>query len=364
MPPLTKWFGITTEDSERYLDVEADYARQIVEKVLTMQAASAAKQKRGLCRGTHAKGIAVRARFEVFDVKAGRDSALGAKLAKGIFASPAVYDAVVRFGNADPSVNSDFKPDVRSLSFSVDLSTAAGLFGAVLRQDFSMQNATTLPLNDVRTFLATMTVLAAKNQAKALLSLSFRDQLRVARTVSLVQMQSRQPMKPYQKLRYWSTVPFSHGAGEFVKQSLTPQPANPGVELQKDNPNAQQDELRRHLTEDKEMSSFDFGLQLLDATKMTYREKPQDRKFWIENASVEWDEMEAPFHTLGRLRLLPRSELSSDESEAIYFDVTGNATSDSAPVGSINRARQLSEMASRRIRLQTKKGDTLSQCPF
>jgi hypothetical protein len=263
MPPFTKWFGITTDDGERYLDVEADYARQIVEKVLSVQAASAAKQKRGLCRGTHAKGIAVRARFEVFDVNAGRDPVLGARLAKGIFVRPGVYDAIIRFGNADPNVNSDFKPDVRSLSFSVDLSTAAGVFGNVLRQDFSMQNATTLPLNDVRTFLATMTVLAAKNQVAGLMSLSFRGQLRVARTISLVRMQSRQPLKPYQKLRYWSTVPFSHGPDEFVKQSVTPLGDNPCREMKKGNPNAQQDELRRHLTEDEKMSSFDFGLQLL-----------------------------------------------------------------------------------------------------
>ena len=86
-----------------------------------MQAKAAAKQHRPLGRGTHVKGVCARAQFEVFDVTAGRDRALAARLAKGIFAKPGVYPATVRFANADPNKNSDFKPDVRSLSFSVDL---------------------------------------------------------------------------------------------------------------------------------------------------------------------------------------------------------------------------------------------------
>jgi hypothetical protein len=42
---------------------------------------------------------------------------------------------------------------------------------------------------------------------------------------------------------------------------------------------------------------------------------------------------------------------SPEESNATYFDVTGNATPDSAPVGSINRARHLAEVASRKARM-------------
>ena len=34
-----------------------------------------------------------------------------------------------------------------------------------------------------------------------------------------------------------------------------------------------------------------------------------------------------------------------------YFDVTGNTARDSAPVGSINRARQQGEVASRKARI-------------
>ncbi len=85
---------------------------------------------------------------------------------------------------------------------------------------------------------------------------------------------------------------------------------------------------------------------------MTYWGKARDANFWIENASVEWSEAEAPFHRVARLTLMANSQLSVEASEAIYFDVTGNSTPDSRPVGSINRARCPAEVASRRARAQ------------
>ena len=98
------------------------------------------------------------------------------------------------------------------------------------------------------------------------------------------------------------------------------------------------------------MSSFDFGVQFLDAEKMTYWGKRHDANFWIENASVEWNETEAPVHTVGRLTLLANSQLLSDAADAVYFDVTENSLANSTPVGSINRARQQGEEASRKAR--------------
>ena len=350
---LTKWFGVTGSDAERNIDAEHAYVDEIVEKVLLMQANAAAKQHCPLRRGTHAKGVAVRAQFEVFDMAIGRDGELEARLAHGIFKKPGLYPATVRFANSDSNANSDFKPDVRSLSFSVDLTCdgTAVPEGGVERQDFSMQSATTLPLNDARAFLATVRVLTASSPLKGLGSLPLRDRLRVLRAITLAQLQSRRSLKPYQQLRYWSTVPFRHGPADVVKQCATPSPSNLSHPLRGKNSDALQDELLRHLEEDGTMSSFDFGLQFLDAEKMTYWGKRQDASFWIENASVEWKEAEAPFHTVARLTLTPKSRLSQDASEAAYIDVTGHSTADSTPVGSINRARWRAEAASRQARI-------------
>src|SRR5258705_6588972 len=162
---LTRLFGVTASDAERDLAREQADIEAITERSLLMQANSASQQRRPLGRGTHVKGVCTRAQFEVFDVAQGRDPELAARLAKGIFAKPGVYPAVVRFGNADPKKNSDFKPDVRSLSFSVDLTR----YGTVVleanhdRQDFSMQNTKTLPINDSSAFVALSKVLTASS---------------------------------------------------------------------------------------------------------------------------------------------------------------------------------------------------------
>jgi hypothetical protein len=353
MMTMASWFGVTETNAQRCPALEKANIDAIAEKSLLMQANAAHGQHRSLCRGTHAKGVCVRGRFEVSDVAVRYDAVLAARLAKGIFARPGTYPAIVRFGNADSNVNSDFKPDVRSLSFSVDLTRGGTVIpvGGPSRQDFSMQNATTLPINDSPAFLATIKLLTAANPLAGLWSLSFKDKLKVVRTLALAELQAHQKIKAYQQLRYWSTVPFRHGPVDVVKYCATPAAGNSAHPLQRNNPNGLQDELIRHLREDSTMSSFDFGVQFLDTGKMTYRGKTRDADFWIENASIEWDETLAPFITVGRLTLEENSRLSREASEAVFFDVTANATPDSKPVGSINRARWQAEVACRKARM-------------
>jgi hypothetical protein len=349
---LTKMFGVTENDAERELGSERACVEAIAEKVLLMQKNSAAQQSRPLARGTHAKGTCARGEFEVYDLKAMYEPNFAARLAKGIFAASGIYPAVVRFGNADSKVNSDFKADVRSLSFSVDLSGPGAVPAASprSRQDFALQNTTTLPINDARAFLAVMKLLTASNPAAGLLSLSFKDKLRVFRILTLVQIQAHQKIRPYQLLRFGSNTPFRHGPVDVVKYSAIPLDRNLARPLSRGNSNALQDELLRHLRDDSVMSGFDFAVQFLDVERLTYWGKRHDANFWIENASIEWKESEAPFHTLARLTLLSRSQLVGAAASAVAFDVTGNATPDSVPVGSINRARQRGEIASRNAR--------------
>src|SRR6266478_907288 len=219
---LTRWFGVTVSDADRSVAAEKTDIEEIAVKSLLMQKNAATAQHRSLCRGTHASGVCVRARFEILDVAAKRAPELAARLAKGIFAKPGVYPAVARFANADSNINSDFKPDVRSLSFSVDLIQGGTADTGASRQDFSMQNATTLPINDAPAFLATIKVLTASNPVAGLWSLPFKDKLKVVRTLALAELQARQKIKPYQQLRYWSTVPFRHGSDDVVKFSAIP----------------------------------------------------------------------------------------------------------------------------------------------
>ena len=122
--------------------------------------------------------------------------------------------------------------------------------------------------------------------------------------------------------------------------------------MNRTDPDTLQDELVRHLETDSQMSCFDFALQFLDTESMTYWGRKRDANFWIENASVEWKESQAPFHTVARLTLLPKSEIAPATCEAWHIDVTANSTPDTTPLGSINRARRYAEAASREARLK------------
>ena len=153
-PPATP--DAVTTGFERKLPTEQQDIADIVAGILAVQARFARKQKRPLGRGTHTKGVAVRGTFEVFDVaRTVNDPALGARLARGLFARPGIYPATIRFANAASTINADSKPDVRALSFAVEV--PAGVFGTQpTRLDFSMNNAPTFPINDAHAFAAFM----------------------------------------------------------------------------------------------------------------------------------------------------------------------------------------------------------------
>lgn len=339
---------------ERLLATENNDIQEIVRGILLAQSRFAAKQKRDLARGTHAKGVCVRGTFEVFDIEAKvSDPALARRLAQGFFARPGVYPATVRFANASSTIQPDYKGDVRAISFAVDV--PAGVVGAAAtRLDFSMNNSTTFAINNAHDFAILMRVLQAGGiwgTLKALFSLSPGEWVNLIKTGIRGARQLRGKARPYQTLRYWSNVPFRHGPDDAIKYSATALSGNPAEEPPK-SAEMLRDELLRHLEKDSQMSAFDFGLQLLDVDRMSRGSKKKDAIYWVENASVEWDEKDAPFHVVGKLTLAPKSRLTPAECDEFYIDVTQHSTPDSHPIGSINRARWFAESASRRARLK------------
>ena len=338
---------------ERKLPTEQTDIADIVAGILAIQARFARQQKRPLGRGTHTKGVCARATLEIFDVaKTTGNRALAARLARGLFAKPGVYPATVRFANAASTIRPDPKPDVRALSFAVDV--PAGVLGPqATRLDYSMNNAPTFPINDAHAFAAFMRVQGASGalgHLRALLSLSFKDLKGFVRTAINGIKQQRGPLRPYQQTRYWSNVPFLHGPDAAVKYSAIPAPDNAGEPVGRED-NALRDQLLRHLDQDASQASFDFAIQLLDTAAMTFSGEQKDAPFWVENASVEWPETQAPFHVVGRLTMQPKSQLGPAECEGWFIDVTKYSLPDHRPLGSINRARWVAESASRKARL-------------
>lgn len=342
---------LAAPDAEGNLATEKADTADIVTNMLRIQSHLAAVQHRPLARGTHAKGVCARAQFEVLDVlRSVSDPALAARLAQGVYGRPATYPAVVRFANGESHIYADSAPDVRALSFSVDLASAGGAAGSAARQDYSMNNATIFPLNDAHEFVVATRVATASSMAQGIWSLPFRDKFGFARTAILGRGEQRPAKRPYQQIRYWSAVPYRQGPADVIKYSAIPCAANQARPLGS-GPNPLQDELVRHLNEDQPTSCFDFALQLLDPDKMTRFGRRRSSTYWIENASVEWNEDQAPFHTVARLTLSPKSALAADACDAQHIDVTEHSSADTTPLGSINRARSSAESASRKARL-------------
>jgi hypothetical protein len=325
----------------------------ITQNILAIQKLYAAQQNRPLARGTHAKGICLRGEFEVFDVsKIVPDPVLAARLAHGIFVKPGVYPATIRFANADSHIFPDPKKDVRACSVAIEL--PPGVIGpTAARQDFSMNNARTFPINDVHAFAVTTQVVTAPTMAKGFRALPFKDKMGFVRTAVLGALQERVASVAFQQMSYWSTVPYHHGPADVAKYAAFACDGNYAAPLGA-GINCLQDEIVRHVNDDLQMSCFDFAVQLLDTHRMTYWGRRQPASFWIENASVTWKESQAPFHTIGRLTLAAKSILPPDACASMWIDVSTNSAPDCKPAGGINRARPVAERASREARLGRK----------
>ena len=269
---LGTWWAAPNAKSN--LKTEAADTTELLNNMLAIQAKFAADQHRPLARGTHAKGTCAAGQFEVLDARKSAAPALADRLATGIYARPATYPAAVRFANGESHIYPDSARDVRALSFSVDLTSGGASPAAAARQDYTMNNATVFPLNDAHEFAVATRIAMASSAGRGIWSLSLQDKFGFLRTATLARLQQQPGRRPYQQMRYWSTVPYRHGPTDVIKYSAIPCSGNKGEPLGAGD-NAMQDELVRHLNNDQPTGCFDFALQLLDLDNMTrYRHAP------------------------------------------------------------------------------------------
>ncbi len=331
---------------ERKLENEEEIISTVRDGILFIQGGHA-KESGKVLRGTHAKGICVKGNMEIADLsRAGISSEIAGRLREGLFSVPGSYPALVRFANADGKAQDDKLPDVRAVSFSLKvpeaLSNPQGLM------DFAMNNAPTFPIKDARVFADAMTILQyGKVVGGFKVGVSRLLAAKEAFDVGEVQKKNH-ANTPYQKMRYWSNVPFALGENEAVKYSLTPCMQNSARALT-DSPDRLSQELIRNLQQDANPTCFDFQVQLLEANKMkTAKGAVQSEQDWVENALVEWPESDdqAPFYTIGRLSLVRNSQLDPNDCEKWKINVLANSNQAHRGLGSINRARTPAEAAS------------------
>jgi len=329
-----------SERFERRLEKEEELVTRIKDGILFLQSRQANASGKVL-RGTHAKGVCVGGSLEIADLSF-YPPAVSQRLKMGMFSVTGKYPVQLRFANAEGKIQADQEPDVRAVSFSVkmpqELSNSQGLM------DFAMNNAPTFPIDDAKVFADLMTV-AKEGLVKGAWLVGVSGMIAVKNALTIGGVQKQPASLPYQKMRYWSNVPFALGSSEAVKYSLKPC-ANNSAQALSDDPDTLSKELFRHIRNDSP-GCFDFQVQLLEAAKMTdANRRKKSEQDWVESAAVEWPEAQAPFYTVGRINLAKDSAVEQTACDQWKINVITNSNETHRGMGSINRARSAAEAAS------------------
>jgi hypothetical protein len=129
--------------------------------------------------------------------------------------------------------------------------------------------------------------------------------------------------------RYFSAVPYLFGS-TAAKYSLTPRDTAPRAAAPARHPNFLREALRARLAEGSIV--FDFSVQLQKSPRATP----------IEDASVAWNEHDAPFHKVATLEI-PAQVFDTPERQHFAENLSFNpwrCLPEHRPLGGINRARR------------------------
>lgn len=286
-----------------------------------IEAVTLAEKKDGVIpRFNQAKTIAcLRAEFRVHDD-------IPARLRHGLFAQAASYPALLRFASA--SKRDDSQKDIRGLSIRVMNVPGPVLWGEPGRQDFLLNSYPALFVATPEDFLAFIQARRAGRELGFFLN-PFRPRLQSLAIVLKAQQKHLSPLD----IRYWSTVPFRLGetGGLAVKYSVTPCSAHTTTRAVEAGENQLRAAIRAHLEQGE--ASFHFGVQ----------RRTDPNTMPIEDASVIWDEGQAPFETVATITIA-RQDFADPPSLADCERSSFNpwqCLAAHAPLGRMNEVRRL-----------------------
>jgi hypothetical protein len=141
---------------------------------------------------------------------------------------------------------------------------------------------------------------------------------------------ARQHPSCHLDIPYWSTTPYQFGPDRIVKYAV-----RPTSRLRTPKPTAPTDRyltdaMRAHL--DQEEATFDFLVQF----------HVDDRRTPIEDATVEWQTRDSPYHRVATIRI-PRQRFDNPERETRGEQTMFNpwhGLMAHTPLGGMNRARR------------------------
>ncbi|MEY2837848.1 MAG: hypothetical protein RJB60_147 [Pseudomonadota bacterium] len=253
-----------------------------------------------------------------FTVLGGLDN----KLAVGLFAKPASYDAVIRYSNGSQTTD-DTKGDARGMAVKI-----LGVPGPKLlddepgasTQDFLLMNSNVFFVKNAKEYVSFQKAITGGAFALAgwLATHAFNE------GATLLKIQGAKVTNPL-NVRYFSPVPNKLG-NQQMKVSATPcagatfQGAATGPDLLRENLQA---------TLNQQGACFDFAVQLrTDPAKMP-----------IEDATVEWKESASPFVKVARIEI-PSQQAEQGEACEVRSFTPWHSLAEHRPLGGIQRVRK------------------------
>ena len=257
----------------------ASIEQLVTEMSQRIQAITLAAEESGtIPRFNQPKTVAcVNARFRVHDD-------VPEALRHGLFATPASYQARLRFANA--SEMDDSKKDIRGLSLSISGVQGETLWGVDGKQDFVLNSYPALFVATPEAFLKFIRARQEDKKLRFFLN-PFDSHLK---SLWILYKARKSHMSPLD-IRYWSTVPFSMGSDLVVKYSLTPCSDYTTERVVDAGSNQLRSALKAHLQQAP--ACFEFGIQ----------RQLDDESMPIEDASVIWDEELSPFRTVATITI-------------------------------------------------------------
>ena len=311
---------------ERIREGEVDAARRLI---ATLEEEVRSEYQPGNAkRDAHPKAHGcVAATFNVHDN-------LPPRFEHGVFQSGASYDALIRFSNGSPNASSkDISGDTRGMAIKLHGVQGEKLFspkGQEDVQDLILISSPVFFINDAEGY-AEFFEIVDRGSKVGLLKIPFI--LGVRGSYQAYKMLSQTIANPV-TTRYWSVVPYQLGLGNerrAVKYSAKPcDSSKANADIPK---NPSDNYLRQALVD-----------TLADTSAcMEFMVQERTGDLSVENALLEWDESEAPFHTVADIKIHQQTFDTHEQNQMCESQSYNpwHALPEHKPLGMVNRLRRV-----------------------
>lgn len=263
---------------------------------------------------------------------------------QGVFSTPRTFPAVVRFSNGESTIKEDTNPEPRGIAIKL-----IGVGGRkvlpdhqhAVTQDFlATSHSVTSSVRNAEQFFAFVRAHRHSGKAgtffKLVLALGPFEAIRISRSLKRTVLDSRVRSMATEEFSGTAPIQFGPYAVKFTVRPASGTVTAAGRALSKD---FLHDELAERLRAGDLM--FDFLVQFY----------VDDHNTPIEDTSVPWQPVHAPFLKVAQLRI-PRGELDATLTgivNGLSFS-PWHALEDHRPLGSVMRARRVAYVKSAALR--------------